>query len=193
MKIGITGHTRGVGKAIYDYFKNEGHEVLGFSRTNGYDLTDDNKKNQVLEEILKCDIFVNNAFVSFKDPIHHKSYVPVELLFSVHKEWQNNKNKRIIVIGSIASSMVGTIGYDYGGYQIHKYAIDRTCWLLSQSTPYPHIHLLKPGRIDTDLARNRAGPKLDTTDVVEVIKFCLENSNRIYVKEIAFNPGSELH
>lgn len=192
MKIGITGHTRGIGKAISEYFTNSGHEVLGFSRSNGYDLTNDDQKNLALKEILNCDIFVNNAFVSFKDPIHHKSHVPIELLFSVHKEWQNNKNKRIIVIGSIASSMVGSIGYDYGGYQIHKYAIDRTCWLLSQSSLYPHIHLIKPGRVDTDLARNRASPKLDTTDVAEVVRFCVENSDRIYIKEIAFNPGTSL-
>jgi nucleoside-diphosphate-sugar epimerase len=190
MKVAITGHTRGVGKAIYDYFQQEGHEVIGFSRSNGYDLTDDDRKKDALKQILNCDIFVNNAFVSFKDPIHHKSYVPVEILFAVHKEWMNNKNKKIIVMGSLASSMVGTIGYEYGGYQIHKYAIDRACWFLGQSSPYPYIHLLKPGRIDTDLARNRAGPKLDTSDVVRVVKFCLDNSEKIYIREIVFNPGS---
>ena len=190
MKVAVTGHTRGVGKAIYDYFQAEGHEVLGFSRSNGYDLTDDSRKNAALTEILNCDIFVNNAFVSFKDPIHHKSYLPVEMLFEVHKEWMNNKNKKIIVMGSLASSMVGTIGYEYGGYQIHKYAIDRACWLLTQSSVYPYIHLLKPGRIDTDLARNRAGPKLDTSDIVKVVKFCLDNSKKIYIREIVFNPGS---
>ena len=35
MKIAITGHTKGIGKAIADLYPN----VIGFSRSKGYDIS----------------------------------------------------------------------------------------------------------------------------------------------------------
>jgi NAD(P)-dependent dehydrogenase (short-subunit alcohol dehydrogenase family) len=43
MKVAITGHTSGIGKALSDVFS----DVIGFSRRNGYDL-----HNRVIRE--KC-------------------------------------------------------------------------------------------------------------------------------------------
>ena len=60
MKIAITGHTKGIGKACADVFSE--HEVIGFSRSNGFDI-------QAIEPILDssndCDVFINNASVSY--------------------------------------------------------------------------------------------------------------------------------
>ena len=44
LKIAITGHTEGIGKEIYDYFELFGHNVKGFARANGYDLSVDYQK-----------------------------------------------------------------------------------------------------------------------------------------------------
>ena len=41
MVIYITGHTRGLGKHLYDSLKNLGNEVYGFSSTSGCDLKRD--------------------------------------------------------------------------------------------------------------------------------------------------------
>lgn len=38
MKIGITGHTSGLGNALLDYYQTKGNECLGFSRSNGYNI-----------------------------------------------------------------------------------------------------------------------------------------------------------
>ena len=38
MKIAITGHTKGIGKALYDNLSQQ-HEVEGYSRSNGFDIS----------------------------------------------------------------------------------------------------------------------------------------------------------
>ena len=61
MKIVITGHTSGIGKCLYDKFITFGHEVIGVSRTTGYDLNTD--VDRVVELAENCDLFVNNCYV----------------------------------------------------------------------------------------------------------------------------------
>lgn len=58
MKIAITGHTDGVGKNIYEKLLKE-FNVIGLSRTNGYDIKNVDK---IIEQIEGCDVFINNAF-----------------------------------------------------------------------------------------------------------------------------------
>ena len=49
MKIGITGHSKGLGEAIYNKL-DKIYEVIGFSRTNGYDIQSPNKIIEKLEK-----------------------------------------------------------------------------------------------------------------------------------------------
>ena len=48
-KIAIIGHTRGIGKAIADLYTNKKYDVVGLSRSNGFDLVHDQEK--ILEKI----------------------------------------------------------------------------------------------------------------------------------------------
>lgn len=60
-KIIITGHTNGIGKAIYDKFKEIScREIIGMSRSNGYDLEQDFDK--IVEETAGAELFINNAY-----------------------------------------------------------------------------------------------------------------------------------
>lgn len=60
-KIVITGHTGGIGKAIYDKFKEIScHEIVGLSRSNGYDI--DKNFDKVVEAAAGADLFINNAY-----------------------------------------------------------------------------------------------------------------------------------
>lgn len=60
-RIVITGHTSGLGKAIYDKFKEVScHEIVGMSRSNGYDIDKDFDK--VVAEATGAEIFINNAY-----------------------------------------------------------------------------------------------------------------------------------
>ena len=58
MRIVITGHTKGLGKALYEYFS-PNHSVTGYSRSNRYDLN--RFSDTVVEKSLDSDIFINNA------------------------------------------------------------------------------------------------------------------------------------
>lgn len=57
MKIGITGHTAGIGKALYESLSHS-HTVIGFSRSNGYNLSDVKK---IVNDASDCDVLINNA------------------------------------------------------------------------------------------------------------------------------------
>ena len=59
MKVAITGHTNGIGLGLHNYFVEKGHEVLGFSRSNGYTMPEAN--DRILSQIIDCDLFVNNS------------------------------------------------------------------------------------------------------------------------------------
>jgi len=60
-KIIITGHTNGIGKAIYDKFTEVScHEIVGMSRSNGYDIDKDFDK--IVAEAEGCELFINNAY-----------------------------------------------------------------------------------------------------------------------------------
>lgn len=58
MKIGITGHSDSLGKGLFDFLR-KNHEVIGFSRSNGYDLK--NYKN-ILTDVVDLDVFINNTY-----------------------------------------------------------------------------------------------------------------------------------
>ena len=60
MKISVTGHTSGIGKSLFNLLTSLGHEVVGFSRRNGYDISKDSAL--IVEQTKDCDVFINNAY-----------------------------------------------------------------------------------------------------------------------------------
>ena len=60
MKCLITGHTKGIGKSLYDAFVLMGFEVIGVSRSNGYDISERYQDIVALAET--CDLVINNAY-----------------------------------------------------------------------------------------------------------------------------------
>jgi hypothetical protein len=59
MNIAITGHTSGLGKSLFEHF-NKDHECIGFSRSNGYNIT--KTYHDILEQLADVDVFFNNAW-----------------------------------------------------------------------------------------------------------------------------------
>ena len=59
MKCIVTGHTSGIGKIIYEHFLSKGWEVIGMSRSNGYNIV--SNQERVINDSIGCDIFVNCA------------------------------------------------------------------------------------------------------------------------------------
>lgn len=91
MKYALTGHTSGIGKAIYD--KLSPSDCKGFSRYTGYDITVLYNRQMIIEQCNECSVFINNA---------HASWGQVELLIDLLRVWLD-KPKQIINIGSFAA------------------------------------------------------------------------------------------
>lgn len=123
-KIIITGHTRGIGKAIYDKFKEIScREIVGMSRTNGYDLEQDFDK--IVAEAEGCEIFINNAYCE------QQQLRLVEAL--------KDKVDMMIVMGSVSRLYPELIPTEYVA---NKQALAEACRLISVNpNGIPLLHL----------------------------------------------------
>jgi len=108
MKCIITGHTKGIGKFLYEYFLKQGFVVEGISRSNGFDISKNYK--EVLEKIKDNDLFFNNAYCE-----DYQSRLLIDT---------NNKVKNIISIGSTAG-YYSDIDSKKHQYSINKKKINR--------------------------------------------------------------------
>ena len=97
MKIVITGHTRGLGKAFYDSFINQGHEVIGISRSTGFDIPND--IDRIVELSTGCDLFINNTYAGDSQ---------LQLLNRLH-----DKVGKMVVCGSMAGEYDKIINSQY--------------------------------------------------------------------------------
>ena len=123
-KIVITGHTSGIGKAIYDKFNEIScREIVGMSRSNGYDIEKDFDK--IVEEATGAEFFINNAY---RDGQQLK-------LFHALKD----KVDMMVVMGSVSRMYPELIPTDY----IHdKQALAEACRLESiNPNGIPVLHL----------------------------------------------------
>jgi short-subunit dehydrogenase len=87
MRIAITGHTSGIGKCAYTRLT---PNIIGFSRSNGYNINNPLDRQRIINESNNCDIFINNAAAGFGQ---------TELFIELFKEWQT-QDKLIINVGS---------------------------------------------------------------------------------------------
>lgn len=150
MKIAITGHTSGVGKAIYEYFLSHGHEVIGMSRTTGFDLND---IERVISVAKKCDVFINNTYFGNSQ---------TEL---VKRLCQSCK---VITFGSIAADYVRELDSDYAR---DKKELQDTCAELSL-LPNTRLLYLKLTFLEDAVS---SSVKLTYPQVIETITYWLSN------------------
>ena len=124
-KIAITGHTRGIGKALVHRLETSGNNNLfsikGFSQSTGYNLQRVSTVKKVVQECLdwEADVLVNNAYVPDNQ---------VRLLYSMYEQWVD-KPKLIINMGAISSDSISNfaqMGYnkDWTPYVSDKARLD---------------------------------------------------------------------
>ena len=87
MNIAITGHSAGIGQALARIYETHGHEIVGLSRRNGYNIRSLPKVAGMIEP---CDMFINNA---------QTQYAQTELLYAVWQRWQGQE--KYIVFGLV--------------------------------------------------------------------------------------------
>ena len=177
MKVAITGHTKGIGQGLYNYFQKRGDDVCGFSRSNGFALPD--TESQVLDQIKDCDIFVNNAL-----PVSSQIFLLKELW--PQWVWQD---KKIIVIGSAISHVPHVpVGWEeILDYQQEKKELDDFCKTLRYQSPTPVCSLISihPGYVatnifaDLEIQRPPADWCLSVEQVVDVVNYALSSTLKI--------------
>ena len=68
-RILITGHTRGIGKAIFDLFHKNGFACKGVSKSTGYDI--ENDIDRIVDMIKGFGYVVLNAYKNDRDLVKH--------------------------------------------------------------------------------------------------------------------------
>jgi len=86
-KIAVTGHTSGLGKSFFNLLTQQGHHVIGFSRSNGYDIRDYSIVSKIIKEINDFDLFINNA---------KPDYTQSQIVYRLAREWSGT----VLSIGS---------------------------------------------------------------------------------------------
>tara|TARA_Y100000741_G_scaffold346736_1_gene313382 strand:- start:144 stop:650 length:507 start_codon:yes stop_codon:yes gene_type:complete len=84
MKIAITGHKRGIGRAFAENLAAQGHDIVGISRSDGENIR---RVAHTASMVEPCDLFINNAI---------SQYAQTELLFEVWHRWQDSKHEHYI-------------------------------------------------------------------------------------------------
>lgn len=142
MKIAITGHSKGLGLELKKAYENKGHEVVGFSRSNGYDLRNWDKMQSMITQVKDYDIFISCAKPDF---------VQTTTLYELWKHWQG-LDKTIINISSILTylpvcppNLFNDPSMDF--YRTSKLSLNEACTQLSFKNPLPSIILVKPGHL----------------------------------------------
>lgn len=143
MKIAITGHTSGIGKYIFENYPN----TVGFSRSNGFDICDENDRKEIVKQSSDCDVFINNAYNGFGQTF---------LLLDLFAEWKDTQ-KSIVNVGTIAADEEFPFPeyfFNLIGYRIHKLSLKHLCQDLSKQQFPLNIHYVRFGWTDTETIRN---------------------------------------
>lgn len=173
MKVAITGHTSGIGLAIANAFRTRGDEIVGLSRSTGYDLT--KHRDKIVKVAAKCDIFVNNRH-------QYNDDTQLQLLFTLADEWKG-QDKTIINLGSRAGEC-----YILGrpdAYSVYKHALDAACQqFFNRPDQRPRVVNIRPGWVDTESVKGRQVPKLSPRDVANVVMWVIDQPAHVYVSSV---------
>jgi len=136
MKIAITGHSAGIGQALARIYETHGHEIVGLSRRNGYNIRSLPKVAGMIEP---CDVFINNAQVGFAQ---------TELLFEMWRRWEGQQ-KIIVNISTQMTDMKVPPKREWDEYIIQKKALELAEDLLIERNTWPRQIMIRPGSIAT--------------------------------------------
>ena len=180
-KVLVIGHTKGIGKAIFDYYSNKGYKVKGLSRSNGYHLSDLDK---FFKHIYAYDWIILNAFY------YNSQY---KLLKHIVDRYENS-NKKVIVITSTSGTNVcfdRSIKADsYKEYSRCKKKLINFIEKVQQKLIDRPLQIFDvcPDVVDTEMSKGlwESSKKLKPKEVSQAVQFCLEstfNVNRIVIQK----------
>ena len=144
MKIAITGHKHGIGKAFAEQLSARGHEIIGISRSDGENIRRTVHTASIIEP---CELFINNA-ISF--------YAQTELLFEVWHKWQPYKD--VHYIWNISTKLCtnshdieinGLTMRESMQYRNQKMSLELSHEQLNAQASNIKMSLIRPGSVNT--------------------------------------------
>lgn len=173
MKVAITGHTKGIGRAVADLFYTD--EVIGFSRSNGYDISIHDNINRIVSESAGCDVFVNNAYYDFAQ---------CELLEAMFEQWKHDPSKTIVNIISRARYGLSKAKF-YAQTKMELYSHAKN--MMFNPEKRCRIININPGYVKTDMVSHvpETTKMLTPEQLANMIKWCLDQPQGIEVGELS--------
>jgi NADP-dependent 3-hydroxy acid dehydrogenase YdfG len=176
MKIAITGHTAGIGRAIAEEYQLMSHEIVGLSQRDGNNIRNTVK---ICDQIEPCDIFVNNA---------QAGYAQTELLFEMTQRWQGTKKHIIVISTMMAQEPVSVLpGLDMDQYRVQKVALEEAVSQIRFKRLGINITVVRPGYIATKPDRPGAA---DVNNWAKTLLglFDMAKNNTLSIPEISLGP-----
>ena len=181
-KIAITGHTKGIGKAIADLYSKKNYQVIGLSRSNGYDMSFDQDK--MLEAMAQCNLIVLNA---------HSGRTQLEMLKKIYCLYYHQP-KKVVVITSTSGTQQG-MDEELENDAYKEYCKDKKELIgyisdLQEDLFYKamSVYDVCPDVVDTEMTKDlwHTLPKLKAAEVADAVQNCFEatyNINKIVLQK----------
>ena len=177
MKYAITGHSSNIGKTIYDRLTGQDFECLGFSRSNGYDISNPEDRRKIIAQSADYNVFINDVLSIFSQS---------ELLMEY---FLNNRTlpKVIINVGSVIAEDSMNLSYGDDDYfyinMMYKVALKNLCKRLNDhcntnsSVSKIRIEYVWFSWVDTDFLRqnypHRAHTAITCDEAADKILACI--------------------
>jgi len=177
MKIAITGHTAGIGKAFAEQLGQRGHTILGISRRDGENIR---RVPHTASLIEPCDMFINNA---------QTGYAQTELLYEVWSRWKGQQKyiwniSTTMVESPINSQPDGQDDLIMSQYRNQKLALEEASRQLRFKNRKPCISIIRPGGVATQDRfdnSNKANVNVWVRSVIDIFS----HNNNIDISEIS--------
>jgi short-subunit dehydrogenase len=144
MKIAVTGHKRGIGRAFAEQLARRGHDIVGISRSDGENIRRTVHTASIIEP---CDMLINNAI---------SMYAQTELLFEVWHRWQSSEDVHHIwnistrVCEWDEDKMIhGLTMRESMQYRNQKMALELAHQQLDSQPSKIKMELIRPGSVNT--------------------------------------------
>ena len=183
-RIFITGHTRGIGKAIFDLYKDKNFYCYGVSKSTGMDV--DKDCDLIVQQMANFDYIVLNAYE--KDS-------QLRMLQMIVGRYQNDP-KKIAVITSTSGTPAGMDSslkqQEYNWYCKNKKSLIEYIGKIQQDLYEKPIQIYDvcPDTVQTDMSKGlwEEYPKLHAQEVAECVDMCFTkpyNINKIVLQKYA--------
>lgn len=172
MIISLTGHTKGLGKEMFDTLTKQ-YEVRGLSRSNGWNIKDSDK---IIDEIKNTDVFINNAY--------YKDYQS-ELFIKLFNIWKYT-NKFIININSSIVIDKNSDSEYYHNKVKFKAVVDKLIAETDDKTV--KVMNLYPSTLSTNYQYKNLN-KIDNSYIISLIEWSLKQPFNVELRDVSIYPS----